>query len=197
MTVVSMLGFWLAATPARADLIDLGNGMIYDSVQDLTWLQDPMYARTSGFDGDGRMTYDEAVGWADGLEYGGFSDWRLPQLYSGGWWAQSDSEISRLLHQVGWRWEYLDPFSPFQDYVSGSAGPFVNFPQSTFWLGENVWWSFVCSTDGADAETSRAWAVREGGAPQARVPEPSSLLLLGLGGLLQLGRWRRSRRRQR
>ena len=31
------------ATPARADLIDLGNGMIYDTVQDLTWVQDAMH----------------------------------------------------------------------------------------------------------------------------------------------------------
>jgi hypothetical protein len=37
--------------PAQAELIDLGNGMIYDTVQDLTWLQDAAYVMTTGYEG--------------------------------------------------------------------------------------------------------------------------------------------------
>src|SRR3972149_1606307 len=72
---VLVLG-WMAT--AQATLIDRGGGLIYDSDQDLTWLQDANYAMTSGYDSDGRMTWVAAMAWASGLSYGGYDDWRLP-----------------------------------------------------------------------------------------------------------------------
>src|SRR5262245_17394520 len=71
----------LEARPANALLIDLGGGMIYDTDYDLTWLQDANYSRTSGFDADGFMTWNEAMDWASGLVYSGYDDWRLPSAY--------------------------------------------------------------------------------------------------------------------
>ncbi len=65
---------------AHATLIDRGNGMIYDSDQNITWLQDANYAKTSGYDADGRMTWDASMTWVDQLIYGGFSDWRLATI---------------------------------------------------------------------------------------------------------------------
>ncbi len=65
---------------ANATLIDRGNGLIYDTDQNITWLQDANYAKTSGYDADGKMTWNQAVAWADGLIYGGYSDWRLPTM---------------------------------------------------------------------------------------------------------------------
>jgi len=61
-----------------ATLFDRGGGMIYDSVLDITWLQDANFAMTSGADADGRMTWSQANTWAANLVYGGYSDWRLP-----------------------------------------------------------------------------------------------------------------------
>jgi len=58
--------------------------MIYDSDQDLTWLQDANYAATSGYDTYGRMTWGNAMTWADDLSYGGFEDWRLPTIVDNG-----------------------------------------------------------------------------------------------------------------
>jgi len=86
------------STSANAILIDRGNGMIYDSDQDLTWLQDANYAYTSGYaaanlesDGgnddilaDGRMGWDAAMDWADSLSYGGYDDWRLASVTDNG-----------------------------------------------------------------------------------------------------------------
>ncbi|HRX70191.1 MAG: DUF1566 domain-containing protein [Candidatus Competibacteraceae bacterium] len=63
---------------ASAELVDRGGGLIYDTVLNITWLQDANYAQTSGYDTDGRMTWDEAMAWADQLVYGGYDDWRLP-----------------------------------------------------------------------------------------------------------------------
>lgn len=65
---------------ANAALINRGSGMIYDDVLDVTWLQDANYARTSGYDFDGLMTWDQATNWANNLTFGGYSDWRLPTL---------------------------------------------------------------------------------------------------------------------
>jgi len=63
---------------AQAELSDLGGGMIYDNDRNITWLADWNFAKTSGFSADGLMDWDTAKSWADNLEYGGFSDWRLP-----------------------------------------------------------------------------------------------------------------------
>ena len=75
---LGFLALIVTANPARADMIDLGHGLIYDTVQDLTWMQDTMYARSSGVDEDGWMTWDEAQAYASSLTYGGYDDWRLP-----------------------------------------------------------------------------------------------------------------------
>jgi hypothetical protein len=78
--LVGLLTLGLTTT-AQATLIDRGNGMIYDTDQDLTWLQDANYASTSGYnDVDGLMTWHEAMTWADALVFGGYDDWRLPAL---------------------------------------------------------------------------------------------------------------------
>jgi hypothetical protein len=66
---------------AHASLIDRGNGLLYDDVLNVTWLQDANYAHTSGYAGTGitgAMDWATAMTWAADLVYGGYSDWRLP-----------------------------------------------------------------------------------------------------------------------
>lgn len=75
-----LAGTMLAAS-AQAGLIDRGNGMIYDTVLDITWLQDANYAKTSGYDADGQMTWGAANTWAADLVYGGYDNWRLPTIH--------------------------------------------------------------------------------------------------------------------
>lgn len=50
----------LMFTTANAALFDRGNGLIYDSTLNITWLQDFDYAKTSGYDTDGALTYNQA-----------------------------------------------------------------------------------------------------------------------------------------
>ncbi len=75
----SLLILGLSST-AQAALVDRGNGMIYDSDQNLTWLQDANYARTSGYHATGWMAWSAAASWAAGLNVGGYTDWRLPTV---------------------------------------------------------------------------------------------------------------------
>ena len=58
MTLALVLGF--AAATSHAAFIDIGGGMVYDTDLNITWLQDANYAQTSGFDADGKMTWNEA-----------------------------------------------------------------------------------------------------------------------------------------
>lgn len=62
---------------AHASLVDRGNGLLYDDVLNVTWLQDANHAKTSGYDADGMMDWSGATTWAANLVYGGYSDWRL------------------------------------------------------------------------------------------------------------------------
>lgn len=80
--------------PAQAALFDRGGGLIYDSVLNITWLQNANYGAGSIYDNgatfggssttDGRMTWQNAMSWADNLSYYDsvrnvtYTDWRLP-----------------------------------------------------------------------------------------------------------------------
>lgn len=77
-TAAAVLALGTLASSAHAELIDRGNGLIYDTTMNITWLSDFNYAQTSGYSPDGRMTQSEAQAWAEQLSYGGFDDWRLP-----------------------------------------------------------------------------------------------------------------------
>jgi hypothetical protein len=74
---------------STATLFDRGGGLIYDSDQNITWLQDANYAKTSGYNSSGQMDWYQAVAWADGLAYYDsvrdvtWTDWRLPTTVDG------------------------------------------------------------------------------------------------------------------
>jgi hypothetical protein len=60
---------------AKAELIDRGGGLIYDTDLDITWLQDANYANSPN-----GMSWTEAMTWVQQLRYGGYDDWRLPAI---------------------------------------------------------------------------------------------------------------------
>ena len=57
---------------------DHGDGTISDLATDLEWMQLDSGAFSVGPRGDGTLTWQEALAWADGLVYAGHDDWRLP-----------------------------------------------------------------------------------------------------------------------
>lgn len=78
LSMLALCACTLIAGTAPAALIDRGGGLIYDTDLNITWLQDANYAKTSGYDADGKMTWFQATAWTDQLVYGGFDNWRLP-----------------------------------------------------------------------------------------------------------------------
>ncbi|MEI7466457.1 MAG: hypothetical protein WCJ87_14030 [Burkholderiales bacterium] len=78
LTGVFVAALCVPVPQAQAALVDRGGGMLYDTVLNVTWLQDANYAKTSNYDADGRMTWTQANTWANNLNYGGYSSgWRL------------------------------------------------------------------------------------------------------------------------
>lgn len=91
---LALMGLSFLTLSANAALFDRGNGLIYDDVLDITWLQDANYAMTSGYAAEnangswdsgtmniqssGHMGWGAGLEWAENLVYQGHSDWRLP-----------------------------------------------------------------------------------------------------------------------
>ncbi len=76
----------LLAGAAQSELHDMGGGLLYDDVLDVTWLQDADYVRTSGYKPNGKMPWADAMKWAAELVYHDpvrnvdIRGWRLPKV---------------------------------------------------------------------------------------------------------------------
>jgi len=188
----------LAATPGGTDY-----QAYYDDVANLTWLADANYAKTSGYDADGRMTWQAANDWAAGLTVGGISGWRLPDT------LQPDTSCSGGAGGVSWGWNctgsemgdlYYNALGNVQVSLS-NTGPFSNVSSSIyFWSAtENASdagtaWHFGMVTGGDLSYTGKsaydgAWAVQSGDV--SAVPVPAAVWLFGSGLLGLVGVARR------
>ncbi len=60
------------------DFADNGDGTVTDNATSLMWMRDDSGHLAGGPYGTGGMNWEQALEWAENLEYGGYSDWRLP-----------------------------------------------------------------------------------------------------------------------
>lgn len=170
--LVTTILLYALTVPARANLIDRGNGLVYDDDLNITWLQD---ASNSGV----TMTWTEAASWADNLVFQGFDDWRLPASdtsCTGN--GCSGSEMGHLFYTEG--------------ITSTSPALFLNVKPSMYWSGteydsdlSQAWrFNFKYGTQDISSKTSTryAWAVRDGDAAPPVAPEPVSSVLFVAGG---------------
>ena len=168
---------WVIPQASSAALLDRGGGLIYDTVNDITWLQDANYAMTSGFHSTGRMSWHVAMSWAAGLSYNDtvrnvtWNDWRLPRAREAELrepcygYTCATSEVGHLYHIEGIK--------------GGAPGPFINFKPTAYWTGTGRApmpghaWTFafgVGTGEGIQDHTGAleehlvafAWAVRDG-----------------------------------
>ncbi len=59
------------------DFVDNRDGTVTDRASDLMWMQVDSGALEGS---EGAMTWEQALQWAENLEYAGYSDWRLPNI---------------------------------------------------------------------------------------------------------------------
>lgn len=157
---------------SQAALIDLGNGTVKDDTTNLIWLQD---WSASGFE-----DWDTQMLWADGLDFAGSTDWRLPSI----------GEYVALFLAYGDLTE-VTAFSNVKDddYWSGTA--YALDPDDA--LGDA--WLFYALDGSQDfaGKLSKVYAVAvRPGDLAASVPEPQALAL----SLLALGAMVVARRRR-
>ena len=231
---LSTIAVALLSSAANATLIDRGGGMIYDTVLNVTWLQNANYAATelsdarrdaiiaevgsvaghslttsdflkSGSSYTGRMRWWGGMAWAQALDFGGFSDWRLPyasvsagagpittlingQSCSGvpaGESACRNDEMAYMFYyNLGGT--FLSSEMGNQTALSGAVLTDIQrlYWSATVFDATRAWdFNFLNGVqDGGGGMTTElwAWAVRDGDVG-ATVPEPASLALLGLG----------------
>ena len=183
---LTLLTALLSVTEVNASLIDRGNGMIYDDALNITWMADAGLAKTQL---GGIVDWWSAMTWAENLEFGGYSDWRLPSMDVDGDGsfvncrepgisaaACSDNEYDYMWH--------------INQIHASTPGVFQNISTEHYWSGtENPVFpslAYLLNFDtGFRGTTSKitlnrdAWAVRNGDV--SAIPVPASVWLLGSG----------------
>jgi hypothetical protein len=178
LTLATVLG---GSSLSWANLFDNGNGLIYDSATNLTWYQGP-----NGLD------WSDANSWAQNLDVGGVTGWRLPSYPQTPNYSFDPSGATDV-GEMGTLWADSlgnTPGSPFT-----YSGPF----DTTLWSTTNYWTSDMyynhLSTLAVDYSmyngelgggwfgiTATEFAVHEGDiGGSGPVPEPCAMLLLGSG----------------
>lgn len=175
---------------ANSDLIDRGNGLIYDNVLDITWLQNANLTSTA-------MNWSDSVDWAENLNFGGFDDWRLPTINVSTQDGSCDSSTTGGIRaKTGWN--RLN--TSFIDAITNDTVNFINLNRAVYWSGNvytpntvSSWFFFTYNGYQGGINNSYnyyAWAVRDGdiAAVNTTVPEPSTLVIFGLGLLALIRR---------
>ena len=187
----------------------------FDSTLGITWLADANYAATSGYaalnavefpadepgapagqhrdniSADGRMGWNAANSWAEGLVIGAYDDWRLPTQSD---WRVPDSIVDEMsiMRDITLGNDLLQPLT--------NTGPFSNVQLSNYWSStpRSADRAYVFNFNTGDSYYDArywgmyAWAVHEGdiGNPIQAIPIPAAIWLFS-PAVVMLLRFRR------
>jgi hypothetical protein len=179
--IFSFMSFLLfgIARPVYTELIDRGGGLIYDTDRNITFLQDMNYAQTISYDGDGRMTWDEAnqfIEYMNETIQFGYTNWRLPTALnedgSGpveGFYA-TGSEMGHLYYTELGNERRISGLEPEFEH----RGPFINYTEDGYWYWSSTetahdpslsWYFAFYNGDQAHSGKeldNHVWPVRDG-----------------------------------
>lgn len=178
----------------------------YDDQLDITW--------TANADINGFKLWSEQVTWAAGLNIGGVTGWRLPDMDRNRDGTAVDcrsmivSQTDCQDNEYGHLFVYGAGTVRGSGITGASPGPFINIQAgggfSAYWTGtesvdntDNTWHFFFEDGDQAGVNKSlnafngRAWAVHEGNV--SAVPVPAAVWLFGSGLLGLIGIARRKK----
>jgi len=199
----------VATLSAQAALVARPGGMVYDTVQNITWLQN--------WNTNGLMNWSTANNWVNDLVYGGFDDWRLPTTNTtassncsgnfnpGGGFPQQYFGFNCTGSELGHMFYNEFGATAGQSILAGSNAAnlalFTNVQSLDYWSGTEYApnpgdaWVFSSSDgyQGFDSKFSALYAVAvRPGDVAAAVPEPQTLALalLALGATMVVRRRR-------
>lgn len=173
---------------------------------------------------NGKLTWETAKSWLASLRLGGVSGWRLPNVVAaegispygdepgGGYDISAPSnELAHLVHVTLGNSSSCEGGKVNCGRLgerSFQSGPFINVQPDLYWSNtvspsDYPWADFVFSYDmrtnyqgtQLEGQELHAWALHSGDVGVAIVPEPGTLPLYALGGLLMLAAVRRHHRR--
>lgn len=197
--LMTLMMFLVLSVPGHATLIDMGDGTIYETDLQLSWLKDANYAKTSGYNADGLMTWSAADTWAKNLVFAEFDNWRLPttlqpdpscsdQYNPGGGFPLQGSWYNCIGSEMGHLY-----YTELGNVAGGpftNTGDFTNLQPYYYWSGTvyapdtTYAWAFLLDHGyqgaGPQVFDFYALAVRPG-QRSTSVPEPTTLLLMGFG----------------
>ncbi len=190
--LIAILVILSVCCAAHATLIERGEGLIYDDVLDITWLQDAGLGGTMG--------RSDAQAWVDNLIFAGLDDWRLPSMVAGDIGYSPEcipaDEAGCRENELGYMY-YFNLGGEFGEDLTGNHGLIQNL-QSVYWsssvtdYGPDYDWVFVFENGGQTfvdrTPMFSVWAVRSGDVP-SQIPEPGTLAILCLGLVIMIGRF--------
>lgn len=221
------IALWLGGTCctiAHAKLVDRGNGLVYDNVLDVTWLQNADLAATAGFgvagiSADGVMRLAPANAYIAALNaahYKGFSDWRLPLLKIDAHGlpdvpisCEFETESTCRSNELGYMYYHNLGGSSIGSGEVGTKiidGVTLLNIRPSYWSGDLADlgthlapWYFQFTFGHADIAlvdiSNWVWPVRSGDV-FGMVPEPNSALTLSCGVLIMISMLAARRRRR-
>jgi hypothetical protein len=179
VTALSGLLAILMMGSAQAALVDRGGGLIFDSDQNVTWIQNPFLVISSPVDFDRADFRISNYVYNDSLRSTSWDDWRMPNtselLYLYDVYGVRGSTEGSLFLNV--QADYpSNPYSSYWgiSYLNNYNPPFAYSARMDFSSGTS-------NALATNAATLYAWAVRNGDVPAVPEPETYGMMLMGIG----------------